>query len=262
MEPFDQFTWPLTAYEISGQHQLVVEAVDELGLSSTSIGTPVTVTVIQPPRGPGAFLARYRQPITFGAILLAGMALLAILLTGRLRMPSIRAAVEAHRLDTDPVTQPVPATLKVPVSITKDKPRRRTPTRPPQARTPVPVVVEAAASLLRLTADGQPATADPIPLARPELTLGADITQCDHVLGDASVSPLHARLKRAEDGTFLLMDAGSVAGTWVNFDLVPREGHRLQHGDMIHFGRLSFRFALKAAPEASPPRIEALSPDE
>ena len=254
--PFELFTWDLTTYQVSGEHQLVVEAVDELGLSSTSISIPVTVTVIQPPRGPSAFLARYRQPITIGAISLAGLALLAILLTGRLRVPSIRAAVEARRMDRDPVTQPVPATLTVPGSITKDKPKRRAGRKSEKTTTPTSAPVEAPASLLRLTTEGQPAAASPIPVAAQELTIGTDPAQSNLVFTDASLSPLHARIRRTEDEGFLLLDADSVAGTWANFELVPREGHRLQHGDMVHFGRLGFRFTLKSASEAASPRIE------
>ena len=108
-EPFKIFTWNLEAYTSSGEHQIMVEAVDSLGLSKTSMPSPVVVTVIQPPQGIPALLARYRFPITIGGIILAGLVLFAILLSGRLRIPSIRAAQAAKRADADPLTQSVPA---------------------------------------------------------------------------------------------------------------------------------------------------------
>ena len=108
-EPFNLFTWDLSAYTSSAEHQIMVEAVDSLGLSKSSMPAPVMVTVIQPPHGISALLAKYRTPITFGAIILAGLVLFMILLSGRLRIPSIRAAQEARRADADPLTQSVPA---------------------------------------------------------------------------------------------------------------------------------------------------------
>jgi predicted component of type VI protein secretion system len=75
------------------------------------------------------------------------------------------------------------------------------------------------------------------------------------VLDDLSISPLHARIKQAEDGGFIIYDHASVAGTWVNYEPVPREGHRLAHGDRIHFGQLFYRFDLNRPPTASEPKV-------
>ena len=81
-EPFDAFTWDLKGYELSGEHQILVEAVDSIGLSRTSMPIPVTLTVVQPPRGIAAMFARFRLPIIIGSITLAGLALAFVLLTG------------------------------------------------------------------------------------------------------------------------------------------------------------------------------------
>jgi hypothetical protein len=35
-----------------------------------------------------------------------------------------------------------------------------------------------------------------------------------------------------------------VAGTWVNFKLVPPSGTQLEHADIIHVGLVGFRFNL------------------
>ncbi|HEX2997824.1 MAG TPA: hypothetical protein VHP14_23580, partial [Anaerolineales bacterium] len=49
--PFEVFAWDLSPYTASGQHEIIVKAEDTLGLEKSSMSIPVTLTVIQPPRG-------------------------------------------------------------------------------------------------------------------------------------------------------------------------------------------------------------------
>jgi pSer/pThr/pTyr-binding forkhead associated (FHA) protein len=251
--PFDRFVWDLSAYEDSSQHTIVVEAEDALGLKKSSIGIPVTFTVIQAPRGVQALFARYSSYLILGAIGLAGIALLGILLRSRTpRNPAPKERKTKPKFE-DPLTQPVASLTAPTVSATK-----KAKTEPRRARwlTAKPARVEdAPASLVRLVNGGEPASIAPIPLAENEMTFGTDPVQSIRVLDDPSISPLHARIKRAEDGVYTIYDHGSVAGTWVNFDPVPREGRRLAHGDRIHFGGLVYRFDLRQAPPASEPRV-------
>lgn len=253
-EPFDKFTWDISGYTSSGEHQIIVEAVDSLGLSKKSMATPIMVTVIQPPRGPAALLAKYRTAITFSAIIIAGMALLLILLGGRLRLSSIRAAQETRRANIDPLTQPIKTAMESPATATAEK-NKKTRAQPKKAAPAPKSVKDAAASLMRLTADGQLAAISPISLVEKEIIFGTDPVQCNQILDDPSISSVHARLRQTEDGEFLLMDNNSIAGTWVNYEPIAREGHRLAHGDMIHFGQLAFRFALRTPPEPVKPTI-------
>ncbi len=253
-EPFDHFSWDLKPYQLSGEHQLMVEAVDTLGLSKSSISIPVTMTVVQPPRGPAAMLARYRQEITIGAIAIAGLALLLMLLSGRVKFPSLRAARQAKRTYEDPVTQP-PA----PVVIEKEKTK---PNGTKRKTAPKPKSVETPASFIRLGADGQPATSSPIGVGGKEMTFGLDPVQSSHVLDDASIAPLHARLRQTDDGGYLLLDNNSIGGTWVNYEPIPREGHRLTHGDVVHFGQLMYRFTLRAVPTPQRPKVTVQTPEE
>jgi hypothetical protein len=216
------------------------------------------VTVIQPPQGIPALLAKYRTPITFGAIIFAGLALFAILLSGRLRIPSIRAAQAARRADADPLTQSVhtalePATTPLSASTAVKTQRRAILSK--KTTTGIKPRSDAAASLIRINAEGQVLPVTPIALIEQEIIFGADPTQCDQIMDDASVSPVHARLRQTEDGGFLLLDTGSIAGTWVNYDSIPREGYRLAHGDMVNFGYLMYRFTLRALPVMSKPTI-------
>jgi hypothetical protein len=259
-EPFEMFTWDLSPYEAGGQHEIIVEAEDVLGLKKSSIGIPVTVTVIQPPRGVQAFLARYRSYIVLGAIGFAGLALLAILLVGRSGGDLLKKRRERRKRFEDPLTQPVVALTEPPTSTIKKL--KTAPRRAPwlQTSSKAPRLPEAPAYLYRLTNGGEPASSLPIPVLEKDLTFGTDPVQCTRVLDDPSISPLHARIKQTADGGFVVYDHGSVAGTWVNYEPVTREGRRLAHGDRIHFGQLMYRFSLnQPAAEAEPQVISKKS---
>ena len=253
-EPFETFTWDLRQYGASGPHQLIVEAEDVLGLEKSSIGIPVTLTVTQPPRGIEAFLGRYRDYVVLGAIGVAGLALLTILLRGKVGGVLFKRRRATRKKFEDPLTQPVFALTEPPASATKKSkavPRRSFWFRSkPAIRLP-----DAPAYLTRLTNGGEPATAAPIPVLEKEMTFGTDPVQSLRVLDDPSISPLHARIKRNGDGAFHIYDHGSVAGTWVNYEPVAREGRRLCHGDRIHFGQLLYRFELNQPPPQSEPKV-------
>lgn len=263
-EPFDKFTWDLASITASGAHQLVVEAVDELGLSKSSMATPVTVTVIKPPSGPLALLSRYRNILTVGAILFAGIALVLILASGRLRMPSLRAMQEARRAEADPLTQPI-TTVVTPL-LQADAPKAAKPrkprTKPQKTETGERSAQEALAAFIRISSEGQPLAANPITLYEKEIVFGTDPVQANQILDDPSIASVHARLRQTEDGGFLLLDSGSISGTWINYELAPREGRRLMAGDMVHFGKLIYRFTLSTTPEVRKPTVTVLPPEE
>jgi hypothetical protein len=263
--PFNLFTWDLSKYTSTGEHQLMAEAVDSLGLSKSSMPVPVVVTVIQPPHGITALLAKYRTPITFGSIILAGLVLFMILLSGRLRIPSIRAAKEARLADADPLTQSVPAVAEsaaVPLAATSASKTQKRPPLSKKTGSDSKVGIEAAASLIRINAEGQALPVTPIALVEQEITFGTDPVQCNQILDDPSISLFHARLRQTEDGGFLLLDNNSIAGTWVNFEPIPREGYRLAHGDMVNFGQLIYRFTLRVPPVTSKPTITVQNSEE
>lgn len=238
-EPFDHFSWDLSSYATSGQHILSVEAVDSFGLSKVSLGVPVMVTIVKPKFGLLPFLSRNSLWVALVAILFAGAVLGVILAGGRVRR---RKARVKRGSDIDPVTQPVAGLM--------GRRNLRLPWKRP-AKQPD-------AYLLRLKDDGQPVTAPPIPISSPEMTFGSDPMQATRILDDPSVSPLHASL-REENGEYILSDEKSAAGTWVNFEalLIPR---RLQHGDVLHIGRLSYRFMLRKPPERPAPKIRYTKP--
>ena len=255
-EPFEKFIWELEGFDASGQHEIVAEAEDLLGLSKKSMGIPVTLTVVQPPRGIRALFGRYSSYIIIGAIGLAGLLLLGILLRGRTNIVLFRRRKAQRERFEDPLTQPVSAVTEPPASAakkSKTQPRKiieKFQQKPDR-------VAQAPAYLTRLTNGGEPASAMPIPLAETDMTFGTDPVQSKRVLDDPSISPLHARIKQTENGSFIIYDHGSIAGTWVNYEPITREGQPLAHGDRIHFGQLVYRFDLHQPPAVPEPKIVA-----
>jgi hypothetical protein len=245
----------LSTYNASGQHEIVVKAEDTLGLEKSSMVTQVTLTVIQPPRGIQALLGRYHRYLGFGAIALAGLALLTILFVGRSGGELFKKRREKRKRFEGPLTQPVPVLAEpavVPAKRSKAAPRRGAWLQPISR---APRLPEAPAYLYRLANGGEPASSLPIPVLEKDLTFGTDPVQCVRVLDDPSISPLHARIKRSSDGGFIIYDHGSVAGTWVNYEPVTREGRRLEHGDQIHLGQLMYRFDLSQPLAVPEPKI-------
>jgi hypothetical protein len=77
-------------------------------------------------------------------------------------------------------------------------------------------------------------------LSKPEVTLGR-AEGCDvGLFGDSAVDRLHARIVRHGDH-YVLADAGSAAGTYVNGERVVQP-RRLRSGDAIRLGRCVLRF--------------------
>ena len=233
--PYDQFTWDLSGYSISGQHLLTVEAMDGIGLSKVSLGIPVQVTVVQPRFGLLPWLSRNRSWVALAAALFAGMGLGVILVRGRSRKHPPGTGRRAS--PSDPLTQSIP-----PGGSTRAQ-------HLPWTRS----VKTPEAHLVRLKDDGQPVTAPSIPIAQAEITFGSDPIQATRILDDPSVSPKHARLIVLQ-GEYVLSDEKSTAGTWVNYEQVI-EPRRLQHGDVIHIGRVSYRFLLRRQMEIPLPQV-------
>ncbi len=244
--PFEGFTWDLSGYTASGQHILQVEAQDSLGLKGSSIQVPVQVMVDLPRPNPmGSLLLRWPDLTGLAVLLVGAGVLLALVLTGRIH-PHRLAMLGLRRL-------PRRSRPALPAA-------RSEPTRPhlphwvnrlqwPQRR----LNPKAEAYLSFLPESAEKLSVAPISITASEITFGLDPSLASFVLDNPSVEGLHARLVRQEDGSFRLIDQGSVAGTWVNYAEVPEEGQVLQHGDLIHFGRVGFRFTLRLPQNVSKP---------
>ncbi|RMG11738.1 MAG: FHA domain-containing protein [Planctomycetota bacterium] len=64
--------------------------------------------------------------------------------------------------------------------------------------------------------------------------------ECDHLVGDASISRRHAAFRRESTG-FVLRDLGSSFGTYVN-EMRIRQPVGLKSGDCVRLGRVMFEF--------------------
>ncbi len=264
-EPFNAFVWDLNGYMETSDHKLIVEAVDSLGLSRTSIEVPVTVTVVQPPRGLTAFFGRYRNSIIIGAVGFAAFVLLLILFMGRLRNLTARARTN-RRNQADPLTQKISAAAETP-TMAREKAAQRS-AASTTGRRRAAQLAQADAFLRRLLPDPlaapgetfKPADLPLIPLASRETTFGTDPKQSNQVLDDPSLEGRHALITRNDNGDFFVVDAGTIGGTWVNFEPVGQETHLLRHGDVIHFGQLVFRFELREPPAPESPKVSKIPP--
>ena len=248
--PFDTFTWDLSGYTETARHILTVEVQDSLGLTAMSSQTPVQVTVTIPTVSTLKNITQNKNLVPLIAMGAAGIALVIVLLTGwrRLARGASTPKIKKEKVG-DPVTQPIPirdAAGRLPTDKLA-RPRRSESNEPAIAR------------LVRLAEDNHITLAgSPISLGAGEITFGRDPAQASCVIDAPSVEALHARLWQAEDGSFILCDQGSVAGTWVNYAPISGEGIHLEHGDLVHIGKVGFRFELGKPVHVRRPQIRLL----
>lgn len=261
-EPFDVFQWDIRSIDTTARHVLSVEVEDTLGLTRRSIDMPVDIAVEPGNRDSLKSILSGQHLLIFGGILAAGAVLvLALGLLGR-KAPRQRAA--GRRIYFDPLTQPVPQRK----DSSMGSAALHGLNRPTWPRYAISSLSSAPAWLLRVPDSGGLAamtggpristssnTVSAIPLSRRETRLGSDEKAVNYKLSSATVSPLHARITQTADGGFLIQDAGSVAGTWVNYVPVPAKGVLMRHGDLVLIGKVAFRFELTNPPEERQPHV-------
>ena len=236
--PFTRFAWDISGYDVSQQALLRVEAEDELGLVGSSIEFPVQLLVTNPPSGLQAFLSRGGLVLAITGVLLAAAAFfLVMVLSGRLKPSRIGA-----KLFRQP--QPVPQTIDPLI----DSPLPSDGGEPAIVRNSNPAIT-APAYLQRLAIQDVSEGPQILPIDQDQIMIGA-AKDCALVINEESVSPQHARLIHA-DAIYQVADLGSEAGTWVNYAPVSAEGSILRDGDLLHIGRVAFRFFLRSAPDSS-----------
>jgi hypothetical protein len=235
--PFDRFTWSLDSYTDDGTHTIQVQVVDTLGLTGSSVEIPVNIIVERPNPNPWAPIQRNLPTFSVLIALLAGGVLFLVLTTGRkLRPRSLRISGN-RRKKPGPITQKIPLRLE---STSLGNPKwidRLHFSHKPGSPKPL-------AYLSYVSGSEELSTSPPIPITSDVTTIGTGIDQVTLALEDSSIEVLHARLERDVDGVFYLSDEGSVAGTWVNYSPISKEGTRLEHGDLVSIGRIGFRFIL------------------
>lgn len=97
-------------------------------------------------------------------------------------------------------------------------------------------------SLIKLDRDNTPCAEKPLLLTNEISLIGKDPQMANLVLSDEALEPVHAVIHAFPDGRTRLTDFNTTAGTYVNFKAVDTKGVQIHHGDILHFGRLAFRF--------------------
>lgn len=256
--PFDQLEWNLSGYFESADYSVHIEAVDNLGLVGTSIDIPISILITHQPRSLVSMFTD-RMPLLVGLVVfILGLVLfLVLILGGRLR-PKVfslsrkrMAAGAAQALDSSEVNDP----QIQPAGLAEDQPSRfflgwMNPMHWPQRATSH----KAIAYLTCFSEKDREKMLAPLPLSSDEVSLGRDRQKSILVLDDPSVEACHARLQK-EGESYRILDEGSIAGTWVNYAPVEKEGTLLEHGDLVHIGRLGFHFQLKKPAQNRKPKI-------
>lgn len=253
--PYDRFLWNLDGYIDSGTHLVMAEVVDSWGLSGQSAEIPIHVAVQLPKKTIWMTIARNGPLLAGAAVVFSGSILLLVLIVGgkirphmfdrsKIRTPQ-KGPLQARLTrpfkhgSSDPVTQPVRGAEtreESPWRLSQWINRLQWPQRQ--------VAVKALAYLTRLVEAEEATIPIPIPITTDLVVIGKDPFKATLLLDDPAVENVHARLRR-EENSFRLSDEGSVAGTWVNYTPVSKEGILLEHGDLIHIGRTGFRFTLR-----------------
>ncbi|MGP4019277.1 FHA domain-containing protein [Saccharopolyspora sp. 5N708] len=94
----------------------------------------------------------------------------------------------------------------------------------------------------RLVINRGPDSGTGFAISTPRTTIGRG-RECDIVVDDITVSREHAELRRRE-GQYVLVDGGSLNGTYVN--RLPVEAAELADGDEIWVGKARFTFRADA----------------
>jgi len=256
--PFDKFTWDLSEYVSSGTHALQVEALDTYGLSSISIETAVQITIQQTPQSIAATIARNGPLIAGITVALAGGILLLVLVIGgrirprrfgRQRDGMSESQKQPRESKSDPVTQPVRiAPLQTHKNIFNLRGRFSRENRKSSSQHLI-------GYLEPLSESSRNSIEYPIPIDETEITFGKDPKLATVAFKDLSVEDLHARIRKDNDGELILIDEGSIAGTWVNFTPISKGGKKLVHGDIIHIGRIGLRFMVSDTKQIHQPII-------
>lgn len=255
--PFDHFTWDLRAYSTDDTHLLRIEATDTLGVTGSSVEIPVNISVLQVKTSSWLVIQR-NLPLLVGLAFLLSCAILALVLVtgGHLRPKAHRPARRKARRQKQ-ISQPDDLSISAENSPSTFS-GWMTRLHWPHLATGQNIL--AFLRPLDETADLPGST--PIAITTEEITIGGDPNLASLVLNDPSVDGLHARLVHQADGSFMLIDENSVAGTWINYSPIPREGASLEHGDLVSFGRISFRFNLRQPGSVRKPVVSPQSGSE
>jgi hypothetical protein len=241
--PFDRFSWDLSKYEATRVHYLRVLVEDHLGLSQSSVKTPVKIIVNKPDLTLRNIIKQYPVGLaSLGGILIAAFALLILISKGVIYPKSLLPAISSNEKDRDFHPRHKGHQQERSSSFQRSPARKK----PGQNGN-----LKAYAVLHSYNQEAKAIYTHGLPISKKEENFGRNPHQTTILVDHPSVSGIHARLSVKSNMEFHLSDEGSQAGTWVNFQEIPEKYPvSIQDGDIIHFGKIGFQFRFtKPGPE-------------
>jgi hypothetical protein len=246
-EPFDRFIWDLTSYTESQTVLLKVDIQDEAGFSVSTVQHPVQIIVETRKRTFFELIIEYQAWIISAAILLTLFLMASAFITFRGQGKYLFAGLSRSKKSMDPVTQEITIKQIRPLFSPKIQQKPDTP-----VRLAAPEAVRENAVLIRLDDWLEEIPKEKLILPNQEETiLGKDLKRVHLHLNDTAVSPIHARIRYQAPENYTIYDEGSISGTWLNYAPISGLGASLHHGDIVQFGRLTYRFKI-AHPQSKP----------
>ncbi len=240
--PYDQFKWDLRQYGSDQTVYLSIQAEDQLGLSQTSLQTPVEISVDKPEPTIGNIF----QQNTLGFLSLAGILISALVLFILVTRGVIQPASILPAASTAKEINHNRNKLNNPFRLIRTGKRTTRKTQAENATTGN----DPAGTLEPYNEEAKRHHPRPFQVSMNTIHVGSNPEQVTILLDHSTVAPQHAVISANSAHECLLSDQGSAAGTWVNFQQLPREVEvPIQHGDIIHFGRLGYVF-ISAHPDA------------
>ncbi len=245
--PFDLFVWDLRNYLSDQTVKIQVECTDVLGITGASLEIPVDIYVVRPERDPWYVIRKNSTTIILIILLLVGgLLFLALILAGKLR-PFTQVA--ARRVPTKSFNHNLP---EQPVETPTGKNHGWSNRIQQHSANSNP---EAGAYLRRIETNSGDGIESVIAILQHEILFGSDPDQVDILIEEPCIDPIHARLEVLSEDKYWLYDMGSIGGTWVNYTPITDKGTMLATEDLIHFGRIGFKFVIRDTSSAIKPVI-------
>jgi hypothetical protein len=210
---------------------------DTIGLSGTSVSTPIDILIDQPDLPFSVLFSNHTLAFLglLAAILLFGTILL-LIIRGVIRPREVIGQSGSPNGKNSDYPSPQSKQFSVPTT--------------PKREAPLPLTQPSPIAFL--VPEEKPATDlfdSCLPVYEEEITFGRNPSSAIIALADPSVADLHARLTRISPHAFHVQDQGSVTGTWINYTkLKPDQAGRIYEGDLFHIGRVGFRLQTQHPP--------------
>jgi len=241
--PFNKFIWNIEDYSEGGSFSLQVEVEDIFGMKGRSAEIPIEIRLELPAPNPLSTVYKNIPIISVLVLIVGGSILLLVLIVGGRIKPRLPGKSIRWRRAKDPAAQSITSSGK-----SSGKGRSHW--------TAAQVSEKTLALLTPISEQSVDARLSTIALETEDITFGRDPNLAEIYFDDPALEAVHTRLIYDSEGQYRLIDAGTIAGTWINFKPVSKNGSVLEDGDLIHIGRIGFRFTFNRPDQHLVPIIE------